>query len=159
MWDMAYPLDSSLLLAGEDRLTLGHLIGHEDLAKARLVVLSACESATGVNPGSVGEEYLGLPAGFIVAGAQAVVGSLWAVEDEATGLLMTRFYQSMLEGREAPDALRQAQLWLRNVPVEEAESMMGSRYEEAFAGRGEHPFAHPASWAAFAAFGAPVRMS
>jgi CHAT domain-containing protein len=46
------------------------------MGRARLVVLSACESATGDDPGGSGEEYLGLPAGFIVAGAQAVVGSL-----------------------------------------------------------------------------------
>jgi hypothetical protein len=74
-WHFGDPLASALLLADRE-LTLGQLLAEVRLDKARLLVLSACESGTGYNPNKPGEEYLGLPAGFIFAGARSVVGSL-----------------------------------------------------------------------------------
>jgi CHAT domain-containing protein len=55
---------------------------------------------------------------MLQAGAQAVMGSLWAVDDRATYLLMVRFAQEWLPVRneESPAAaLARAQAWLRTV--------------------------------------------
>jgi CHAT domain-containing protein/tetratricopeptide (TPR) repeat protein len=74
-----------------------------------LVVLSACESALG-KPVD-GEGLIGIVRGFMTAGARSVVASLWKVDDEATGELMSRFYREMLkENRPPAAALRNAQI-------------------------------------------------
>lgn len=98
----------------------------------RLVVASACE--TGVIQGyeSV-DEVLALGTVFIGAGAATVVMSLWAVDDYPTALLMSRFYEVLAEsertlGRiDACAALRDAQLWLRELTPDTEESYLTSR--------------------------------
>lgn len=53
----------------------------------------------------------GLTRGFMYAGSPRVVVSLWNVDDEATSLLMQKFYQKMLkEGLKPAAALREAQI-------------------------------------------------
>lgn len=81
--------------------------------RAELVVLSACETAQGVEV--VGEGQVGLAHAFIYAGAARVVASLWKVDDEATSQFMQRFYYEMSEERGAPapaEALRATQKWM-----------------------------------------------
>lgn len=91
------PLESALLLAGgkpsglNEQLTLGEVFGL-NLEQCRLAVLSACETGQ-VDLKRSGQEYVGLPGGFLFAGASAVVGSLWPVNDFSTALLMARFYE------------------------------------------------------------------
>jgi CHAT domain-containing protein len=75
---------------------------------ADLVVLSSCESALGRDLGSEG--VLGLPRGFLYAGAHRVVSSLWRVDDDATAALMTAFYRGIGNGESPNRALRDAQL-------------------------------------------------
>jgi CHAT domain-containing protein len=70
-----------------------HDIYSMDLS-AQLVVLSACR--TGLGREIRGEGLIGLTRGFLYAGAQRVVGSLWQVDDRATAELMKRFYTSLL---------------------------------------------------------------
>lgn len=82
------PLASELSLADRN-LTVGDLFGLR--ATAELVVLSACESATGGN--LRGEAIFGLAHVLLRCGAREVVASLWRVNDEATAKLMTRFYE------------------------------------------------------------------
>lgn len=78
---------------------------------ADLVVLSACETALGRE--IRGEGLVGLTQGFLYAGAQSLVVSLWQVPDRGTAELMTRFYRYMLEeGLSPAAALRQAQISL-----------------------------------------------
>jgi tetratricopeptide (TPR) repeat protein len=110
--DLVDPGSSSLLLSGEDRLTIAE-IGRLDLSGARLCVLSACESAMiGVE---LPDEVVNLPTAFAQAGAATVVGSLWAVPDEATALLVGQFYRNLQQkGLTPAQALRQAQRWLRD---------------------------------------------
>ena len=79
---------------------------------ADLVVLSACQTALGREV--KGEGLVGLTRGFMYAGAQRVVASLWQVDDLATAELMKAFYRGMLrEGLSASAALRAAQLEIR----------------------------------------------
>lgn len=76
---------------------------------ADLIVLSACQTALGKE--IKGEGLVGLTRGFMYAGAQRVVASLWQVDDLATSELMKRFYRGMVkEGLRPAQALRQAQL-------------------------------------------------
>ncbi|MEG4499067.1 CHAT domain-containing protein [Microcoleus sp. F10-C6] len=76
---------------------------------ADLVVLSACQ--TGMGQIVQGEGMVGLTRGFMYAGAQRVVVSLWSVDDEGTATLMSSFYQGMLQkGLTPAAALRAAQL-------------------------------------------------
>jgi CHAT domain-containing protein len=55
---------------------------------------------------------VGLTRGFLYAGAERVVASLWKVDDKATAELMRRFYQGMLGEKplRPAEALRAAQL-------------------------------------------------
>lgn len=127
-WD---PLESYLSVAHEGRparLTLRDLItlGHPAFEDARLVVASACESAM-TDFAALPDEAIGFPAGFLQSGSTGAVGTLWAVPDASTALLMVRFYELLLrgDGRHggAPlhpaRALRFAQLWLADATVSE----------------------------------------
>jgi CHAT domain-containing protein len=73
-----------------------------------LVTLSACETGRGAVTG--GNELIGLAPGFLIAGAAAVVQSLWLVEDDSTARLVDDLYRSLRSGNRASAALRQAQL-------------------------------------------------
>jgi tetratricopeptide (TPR) repeat protein len=79
--------------------------------RARLVVLSACESALG--RATVAEGVLGIASSFVSAGSRAVVGSLWEVDDRTTAELMQRFYAELARGRTAAAALKNARLAIR----------------------------------------------
>ena len=76
-----------------------------------LVTLSACE--TGLTNASVGDEIEGLCRGFFATGAQTILMSLWMVDDVTTAQLMTHFYQNLLSGLPATNALRTAQLQIK----------------------------------------------
>jgi CHAT domain-containing protein len=62
--------------------------------KARLVVLSSCES--GVGKFVAGEGVESLARGFFHAGAQSVISSLWEADDAYTKKLMILFYNNAL---------------------------------------------------------------
>jgi len=105
---------SGLALAGANEgpegIWTAEEVGALNLSGTELVVLSACDTGRGHAIG--GEGVLGLRRGFAAAGAETVVMSLWAVEDEATKELMTDMYGQMTRGRgvAAIDALHIAQL-------------------------------------------------
>src|SRR5262249_34150216 len=73
---------------------------------ARVVVLSACQSALGRQV--EGEGLIGLVRGFLHAGADSVLASLWNVDDRATAAFMGHFYRALLSGRLEPAAALQA---------------------------------------------------
>ena len=60
-----------------------------------------------------GEGVAGLRRSFIIAGAQAVVCSLWAVPDRATQALMVTFCDALQTGLGAGSALQTARTSLR----------------------------------------------
>ncbi len=89
------------------RLEVGEIVaGH--VPPARLVVLSACDSALG--PDRDDGASLGLGWAFLANGARSVVTSLWRIDDHRTADLMDRFYASLAAGESPADALRSAQL-------------------------------------------------
>jgi len=109
------PMFSSLHLA-DGWVTVRDICSQK--LKAALVTLSACE--TGMNKIFAGEEILGLARGFLTAGADSLVVSLWAVNDAATSRLMQDLYTNLQRGTSISASLRQAQL--------------------SFIKKGEHPF-------------------
>jgi|GEM_PF-527474 len=73
---------------------------------ADLVVLSACETATGKL--RRGEGIVSLARAFSFAGAKSLVTSLWKVDDTTTKDLMTGFYRHLHDGEAKDAALQQA---------------------------------------------------
>jgi hypothetical protein len=160
----------------------GELAAYEMLdwkLDADLVTLSACESALGRTAG--GEGLLGFTQVLLAAGARSVCLSLWRVDDTATYLLMSRFYENLLGRREGLSgsmpkaaALREAKEWLKNLTAEEVLAHAGTLARGVSRGKGEvpppelkpqdvapqgnlksKPYADPRYWAAFILIGAP----
>ncbi|MBL7805716.1 MAG: CHAT domain-containing protein [Saprospiraceae bacterium] len=75
---------------------------------ARLVVLSACETALG--NADAGEGAFSLSRAFLEAGALQVVATLWPVDNGANAALMEHFYQTLHAGATPARALREAKL-------------------------------------------------
>lgn len=77
-----------------------------NLQQTKLVALSACETALG---NYSFEGIFGLPRGFMQAGVESLLVSLWSVNDKSTALFMTEFYRAWLEERMTRhEAMRQA---------------------------------------------------
>jgi len=65
---------------------------------ARLVTLSACQTGLGTgyfNEIPAGDDFVSLTRAFLLAGSDAVLASLWEVDDRSTVGLMTGFYQRL----------------------------------------------------------------
>ena len=75
-----------------------------------LVVLSSCDSGRGVFKA---DGIQGMARAFILAGAQAVLTTLWRVPDESACIFMQFFYQYLVEGVKGTEALHKAILSLR----------------------------------------------
>ncbi|MCM3875422.1 MAG: CHAT domain-containing protein [Thermoanaerobaculia bacterium] len=101
----------------------------------QLVILAACRSTTGEYVH--GEGALGLASSFLLSGARAVLGTLWAVRDDEAEEFSKAFFVNLSGGRTASAAVAAAQRTLR--------------------ARGRPP----AAWAAFVLIGdgsiAPIR--
>ena len=95
----------------DDGVLTAQEISRLDLRGVDLVVLSACK--TGNGDLNQGEGVFGLQRGFKKAGVQTIVMSLWEVDDEATQILMTAFYDNLLQGQSKRDAFQNAQRTLR----------------------------------------------
>ncbi|MGD9580316.1 MAG: CHAT domain-containing protein [Vampirovibrionia bacterium] len=115
------PLKSGIVLATDEYLSTeskekgfdGILRNYEILTKninANLVVLSACESGTGKL--NSGEGVLGITRSFFISGTNAMVISLWKINDQSSSLLMSDFYNNMYKTKDekVSEALRKAQI-------------------------------------------------
>ncbi|MEG4391255.1 CHAT domain-containing protein, partial [Microcoleus sp. BROC3] len=167
------PLESTLYLSGNHRLTVRELIKH-DLSNYQLICLPACETAL-TDKQTILAEYVGLTSGFMRAGVGCVVSTLWPVESGASTLLMIYFYEQWGEARQPMRvALKNAQKWLReatredlaawyqgeidNISANSAElsevkfmlNRFFNRNREALAKMElDPPYQHPYYWAAF----------
>ncbi|MCB0111713.1 MAG: CHAT domain-containing protein, partial [Caldilineaceae bacterium] len=110
-FDSVAPLQSAVELTGDDEndgvLEVREVFGL-DLAEANLVFLSACETALGDQ--SMGDEITGLTRAFLYAGTPSIVTTLWSIEDEASGELVSTFYEALESAPSFAAALRAAQL-------------------------------------------------
>lgn len=104
----------------------------------QLVVLSACETATGQL--KVGEGVLGLSRAFFHSGVRSVLTTLWTIADRSSSNIVIDFYASLKRGQETDVALRSAQLnYLNRMKTE-----------------GDEINAHPFYWSAFVPIGEMV---
>jgi CHAT domain-containing protein len=170
-----------VVLAGKQpvvgKLTVAAILENWKL-DADLVVLSACQ--TGLGTETLGSEgMLGFTQALLQKGARSVVLSRWKVDDDATALLMARFYENLLGKRKGTKplgraaALAEAKAWLRNLSRAEATKRLAALVEGVPRGergsikaalptrkpdapKGEdRPFAAPYYWAAFVLIGDP----
>lgn len=126
-------IEDTFLLAWDQRIKIQEL---ERILQTRntpqaqgieLLVLSACETATGDRQAA-----LGLAGIAVRAGAKSTLATLWSVNDRATAKLMSNFYYQLAE-KHLPkaEAVRQAQL-----------SLLGDR-----------SYRHPFYWAPYVLLG------
>ncbi|WP_394172319.1 CHAT domain-containing protein [Thalassotalea litorea] len=109
------PQNSSIILNQDDQFNDGYLTASEIASlklQSELVVLSACSTAS--NPIKPGMGISGLPYSFYVAGNQSTLMTLWAVDDEATAILMDIFYRKVLKGIKPRLAINEAKRELIN---------------------------------------------
>jgi CHAT domain-containing protein/Tfp pilus assembly protein PilF len=100
----APPIEEDGILSAEDVSTL-------DLKGTWLVTLSACD--TGSGEARAGEGVMGLRRGFVEAGAQNLLMTLWPISDEFTIQIMSDFYEAAHQTGNAPEALAKVQReWL-----------------------------------------------
>ncbi len=118
---------------GEDGILTAEEIAGLDLSAVDWAVLPACGSALGQV--RAGEGVLGLRRAFRMAGARALVTSLWDVDDATAGRWAEALYRARLDGAGAAEAVRRASL-----------EVLRARRE---AGLGAHPF----FWGGFIAEG------
>ncbi len=107
-------LEDTFLLAWDSRININKL---DNILQTRtpsqekaieLLVLSACETASGDKWAA-----LGLAGMAVRAGARSTLATLWSVNDRATAELMSQFYQELAQKPIAKaEAVRQAQLTL-----------------------------------------------
>lgn len=163
------PLASKLLLAQGTTLTARDIYKLA-LSHVRLAVLSACRSAT-ADATHIPDENLSLSTAFLGAGVPSVIGTLWQVDDRATGLLMSELYRLCKQGMAPADALRLARDWLSSATPEgidqrEAEVTIlhrdvapagtsgdGSSGDASHRIDGSHPFSEAVFWAPFVLYG------
>ena len=109
-----------------------------DLQQTDLVALVACETGQATTRGG---DFLGLQWGFINAGAYALLANQLPIEDWASSQLMPEFYRHYQASEHKADALRQAQIALRQRGEQAADNTPAKR------------LAHPYSWTPFVCYG------
>ena len=99
--------------------------------KAKIVILSACDTASGNKDNN--EILSGLAQAFLYAGAESVIVSHWPVESQATAILMNKFFDNWIKkDLEIAESLSLAKIYLReNFPE----------------------YRHPSYWGAFSYYG------
>lgn len=111
-------LEDTFLLAWKERIDINELdrilqTRPDSQNPIELLVLSACETATGDERAA-----LGLAGMSVRAGARSTLATFWSVNDRATAKLMSNFYRGLSEGNlPKAEAVRQAQLSLLNDPL------------------------------------------
>jgi CHAT domain-containing protein/tetratricopeptide (TPR) repeat protein len=129
--EMAPPDNDGIVTAAE--------IGCLNLRRTQLVVLSACDS--GMGEARAGEGVLGLRRGFIQAGAQNLLLTLWPIADEQTSGFMPEFYAAARQSGNPATALSMVQRsWLKKLRKEKgvaAACLIAGPFILSFQGRPE----------------------
>ena len=138
---------------------------------ADLVALSACNSGLGAH--ARGEGYMGFAQSFLIRGSRSIVLTLWSVDDTATALLMSRFYENLIKKKMTKiNALRKAKNWLRTLSRSEVLQLTAKLSNGVARGPGRKtlpplsklplsekaegaPYAHPYYWSSFILIGDP----
>jgi CHAT domain-containing protein len=111
------PMQSTLIFSpgnntGGDRFLKTYEIYGIPL-KAKMVVLSSCNTGTGLLKS--GEGILSLARGFIYSGSESVVMSMWEIEDRSGTEIVKMFYKNLKHGNSKSEALRKARIeYLKN---------------------------------------------
>lgn len=107
------------------------------------------------------DECLGIATGFLLAGAKAVVSSLWKVNSIATAFLLDEFYRQLEQTPDKAVGLQNAQNWLRTRTADELRNRANNwdlsklepkeqfRLERALKRLQGISFENPYFWAAF----------
>lgn len=103
-WIQFYPSNMAYL---PSRLYV-HEVYNLHLVKNGLVILSACESGSGLTMG--GEGLMSLSRAFMYAGAGGIISTLYKTDDLVTAFLMKRLYMHMGDGMDPAEALRQSKI-------------------------------------------------
>lgn len=80
--------------------------------KSELLILSACQTGKGVFRRGAG--IMGFTRGFMYAGTESIIISLWPVDDQATETFFELFFQFLATGKIPAAALRATKLTLMN---------------------------------------------
>ena len=110
--------EDTFLLTWDDRINVKYLdllLQDRDFAEdtpVELLILSACQTATGDKQAA-----LGLAGVAVRSGARSTLATLWSIQDDSTAKLMIEFYRAIKKpGTTKAEALRQAQLSLLRSP-------------------------------------------
>lgn len=160
--DLADALSSGLAVAARRFVTVRDFMSLQ-LPSTRTAILSACETA--LAGGELPDEVISLPTSLLQVGLARVAATQWPVSDLSTAMLVARFYD-LWRGANTPipEALRQAQRWLRDTSNGEkaayfdqaasATPAAGALFQQLIlADPDVRDHAHPYHWAAFAYFG------
>jgi CHAT domain-containing protein len=105
-----HPMNSAMIFSQvDDKPEDGLLYTYEVYGiplKAKMVVLSSCNTGTGLL--STGEGILSLARGFIYSGSQSVVMSMWEIEDKSGTEIVSMFYKNLKKGNTKSMALRKS---------------------------------------------------
>lgn len=127
--------ESSLIFNGEDGVLKTSDLYLAGL-RARLAVLSACES--GLGELNKGEGAFSIARGFSIVGVPSVLMSLWSVNDQVTAQQMVDMHQTFLDG----------------APINEAIAQTKKNYIST----SDNYTSHPYYWAAFISLGEPIEL-
>lgn len=95
----------------EDGILTADEISGIDLSETGLITLSACQTALG---DIASDGVYGIQRSFKIAGVDTIIMSLWQVDDEATYMMMEKFYQELTNGKDKREAFRIAQLFVKD---------------------------------------------
>jgi len=118
VFDDRNPMYSHILLASSGKQSQMIELDAAEIAEmkipARLVVLSACQTAEGKY--QAGEGLIGLSWSFLAAGSQSAVASQWRVASSSTTGLMIAFHRGLQQHMSPAAALRHAELTIEQDP-------------------------------------------
>ena len=110
------PMHSTLIFSqAKDSLEDGYLKTYEIYGiplKAKMVVLSSCNTGTGQLYS--GEGILSLARGFLYSGSQSVIMSMWEIEDKSGTDIVEMFYKNLKKGYPKSVALKKARITFLN---------------------------------------------